>query len=105
MPNLEPGDITSSRRFYRRRCPWVGRRYRPGFVGASDKGGYRAAGHENAEPLAGSAKGFLSLAGYAAAFFVDFAAGLGAGILLAFPFSFAANSCLTVAEIASTSTL
>jgi len=43
--------------------------------------------------------------GYAAAFFVGFDAGFGAAFLLVFPFSFAANSCLTVAEMASTSTL
>jgi len=43
--------------------------------------------------------------GYAAAFFVGFDDDLGAAFLLALPFSFAANSCLTVAEMASTSTL
>ncbi len=42
---------------------------------------------------------------YAAAFFAAFDADFGVAFLLAFPFSFAANSCLTVAEIASTSTL
>ena len=43
--------------------------------------------------------------GYAAAFFTDFDADLGEGFFVALAFSFAANSCLTVAEMASTSTL
>jgi len=37
---------------------------------------------------------------YAAVFFVGFDADVDVAFLLAFPFSFAANSCLTVAEMA-----
>ena len=48
---------------------------------------------------------FRLVGGYAAAFFAGFDADLGAAFLLVLPFSFAANSCLTVAEMASTSTL
>ena len=55
--------------------------------------------------LAGSANGFKLVDGYAAAFFVAFVCDLGAGFFVVFAFSFAANSCLTCAEMASTSTL
>ncbi len=74
--------------------------------GASHEGGQTGGGHKNAEPVLLAPRGtFLLVGDYAAAFFADFDADLGAIFLLAFPFSFAANSCLTVAEMASTSTL
>jgi len=63
-------------------------------------------GTENAEPmLLGPREGFDLDGYYAAAFLVGFEADFGAAFLLALLFSFAANSCLTVAEMASTSTL
>jgi hypothetical protein len=55
--------------------------------------------------LAGSANGFMLVDGYAATFFVALVCDLGVGFFAFFALSFAANSCLTVAEMASTSTL
>jgi hypothetical protein len=63
-------------------------------------------GIENAEPmLLAPRKGFELVGRYAAAFFAGFDADCGAALWLALPFSFTANSCLTAAEMASTSTL
>jgi hypothetical protein len=68
--------------------------------------GTRATGIGNAEPVLLAPHRVSIWSGvYAAAFFAGFDAGFGAGFLVALAFSFAANSCLTVAEIASTSTL
>jgi hypothetical protein len=53
--------------------------------------------------LAGSAQVFELVLRYAAAFFVIFDADFDVGFLVVFAFSFAANSCVTVAEMASTS--
>ncbi len=83
----------------------VGGESRPGSLGASQEGGQTA----NSSKIcgadhAGSAQGCELVECYAATFFVDFDADLVVGFLVVFAFSFAANSCLTVAEMASTST-
>ena len=72
--------------------------------------GKRAAGQkENGAGLAGSAQCFSWLDSYAAAFLTVFgcavAGGLGAAFFAVLAFSFSANSCLTLAAIASVSTL
>ncbi len=73
---------------------------------ASDKGGQTGNLIQKCgADLAGSARGFLFVGDYAAAFFVDFDTDLGAGFLLPLAFSLAANSCLTFAAMASVSTL
>lgn len=75
--------------------------------GASHEGGQtgRRAQRSGAH-IAGPAQGFdLVWRLYAAAFFAGFGPDFGVAFLPAFPLSFAANSCLTVAEMASTSTL
>ena len=65
---------------------------------------------KNAEPVLLAPLRVLLVDRYAAtdffaAFGCGFDAGFGAVLFAALPFSFAANSCLTVAEMASTSTL
>ena len=75
--------------------------------GSANEGGRTGTGQKNAEPFAGSAMGFGGMEGYAAAaaFWVRLGAGLGAAFFVSLALSFAANSCLTFAVIAATSTL
>lgn len=85
---------------------WVGGRCRPGFAGASDKGGQTGSRTQKCGAvLAGSAKRVPVGMGYTAAFFVGFDADLVVALFAVLALSFAANSCLTLAVIAATSTL
>ncbi len=70
------------------------------------RAGKRAPDTKNAEPVLLAPRKIPRCLGfYAAAFFAGFDADFGAGFFVPLAFSFAANSCLTVAEMASTSTL
>ena len=70
------------------------------------KGGQTASNRKKCGAgLAGSANGFKLVDDYAATFFTALVCDLGVGFFAFFALSFAANSCLTVAEMASTSIL
>ena len=88
-----------------------GWRSRPGArLGHRTRAGRRAAGMKNAEPVLLAPLSCCWVDGYAATGFLatfgcGLAAAFGVAVFAALPFSFAANSCLTIAEMASTSTL
>lgn len=62
-------------------------------------------GPKNAEPSEFRLRTGIELAVYAAAFLLVFTLGFGAAFFTSLAFSFAANSCLTLAAMASVSTL
>ena len=92
------------------RVGWA-KRWRPDALpGHRIRAGGRAAEQRNAEPVLLAPQRVLLVDRYAArdffaAFSRCFAAVFGVAFFAALPFSFAANSCLTLAEMASTSTL
>ena len=82
----------------------VGQKWPPAEAGAQMRAGRRAAGHKNAEPV-GRLRRDTGWAYAALDFFAAFAGGFGMACLVVLALSLAANSCLTLAVMAFTSTL